>query len=517
MTPTRARAALFLAFLAWPVFLVSPSGPSMADSVLLATMRLADRGTWTLADGLTPREVFLTRAHDISAFEGRVTSGLGPGATLAALPVYVALRGTFDLFDDGIVTNRRVLGYYLLNARGLGIPPAAHFRDLYLLQILAAWLVVAPLFAWFLVRLHARLLEGEASPAAALAVTLAAGFGSMTLYYCTMYSRQALASLLLWHAFLSLTGRRKPGAGACLAAGAAAGAAVAVDYASLIFIVVALPFPLIRLARGRRIQVTAALLALLALTGLYHRALFGSFLSTPYHHRFWHTPEVLAERGIDLASFQSGPTVGIGLPDPVVMARLCFGPAKGLFLHSPVLLLGLAGHIAGLRGGTRRRLHLMSLLLFGAYLAFNSSLGSGMGEHALHFWGGLSVLWGPRYLLATIPFLAWGMIRLDWSRTGIRILALSTLAVSCLMNMAAASFSHILLATPAFGEDLHRPLAYVLGLLMRAGPRIPLLDDHGASPRMQWTLLSVLLGLSAMVVHRAWRRIPGPPAPPPAA
>ena len=57
---------LFAVFMAWPVLLVDPAGPPMADSVLLAAMRLVDQRTWTLTDSKDPGETFQTLAHDIS-------------------------------------------------------------------------------------------------------------------------------------------------------------------------------------------------------------------------------------------------------------------------------------------------------------------------------------------------------------------------------------------------------------------------------------------------------------------
>jgi hypothetical protein len=489
----RGALLLFLVFLAWPLLLVSNSGPAMADSVLLAAMRLVDRGTWTLDDGSDPAMTFQTRAHDISVSGGRLYSGLGPGATIAAVPVYALLEPAFSLFDDGIITNRRVLEYYRGNARAFGMPPGDHFLALYLLQIAMTWILIAPLFAWFLLRLFRRLTEGATGPPQALAVTLAAGFGSMALCYASMYSRQALAYLLIWHALLSLTGRVRPGPWIGAAAGAAAGLAVAVDYPSLILVAVALPFPLLRLGARGRIAVVAPLAALLALTALYHFMIFGSPLATPYHHRYWHTAGYLTQRGIDLAAFQAGPTAGVGLPDPSVMLRLCFGNYKGIFLYSPVLLLGLIGNVAGARGAIRPRLHLMSLLIFACYLTFNSTLGSGMAANAHHFWGGLSVLWGPRYLFAVIPFLAWGIIRLDWKRPVVRVVTWTALAVSCLFNVSAALFSHIIIATPAFGPGLEAPLLLVMRLLATLGPRVPLLDVYGAPPMLQWGVIAGLL------------------------
>jgi hypothetical protein len=497
--PARAAILLFAVFLAWPVVLVDNSGPSMADSVLLAAIRLVDHGTWTLARGQDPKVAFQTLAHDISVSGDRIYSGVGPGGSVVAAPFYFVLRPLVGLAGEEIITSRRILNYYLPNARGLGVAPPDHFPRLYLLQILLTWLVVAPLFAGLLVRLHRRLREWEVPPGQALLASLATGFGSMAVYYGSMFSRQALAYFLLWHALLTLASRRAVPGTAALAAGACAGLAVAVDYPALVLAALGLPLLLARMDRRGRLLVAVPLLAVLALTAAYHASAFGSFLSTPYHHRFWHTAEPLASRGIDLALFQEGPTAGLGVPDLSVMARLCFGAYKGIFIYSPVLLMGLAGHLAAIARGPLRRLHLASLGIFLAYLAFNSSLGSSMEDYGHHFWGGLAILWGPRYLFGIIPVLAVGLVRLDWERAWVRALAWLSLGLSVVFNLTGAAFSHVILSTPAFGDKLRRPLAHALGLLLEHGPRIPLLDVYGAPPMAQAAILLLLVGLSAGV------------------
>jgi hypothetical protein len=500
----RGRALLGVVSFCWPALLVAPAGPSMSDSVLLAAIRLAEHGTWTLSDERDAKTVFLTEAYDISVHRGRIYSGVAPGASLVALPVYVALRPVLARFDRGAVANRRFQGYYAANSRGLSRPPAAHLRDVYLLQIALVWCVMAPLFASFLVRLRDRMREAGAAPAQATAIALAAGLGSIALYYSSMYSRQALAYLLAWHAILSLVAATPASAARHLVAGALLGLAVSIDYPSAILagFVVAGLVP--RLDPRGRLLVLGPVALACVLVALYHQSAFGSPLATPYHRRFWFTPDVLARQGLDLSAFQQGPALGIGLPSPLVMATLCFGTFKGLFVYCPVLLLGLVGHLAGLRTD-RRRFHLASLLVFLAYLTFNAALGTQQPEYGRHFWGGLSVLWGPRYLLAAVPFLACGLLALDWGRAPIRIACGALLLVSCAMNVAGTMFSDVVLSTYAFGPDLEFPLAYVGRLLLAHGPRVPLLAAYGAPGWIQAALLAGVVAVSAMSLYRLHR------------
>jgi hypothetical protein len=184
------------------------------------------------------------------------------------------------------------------------------------------------------------------------------------------------------------------------------------------------------------------------------------------------------------------------------MWALCFGVYKGLFVYSPVLLLGLAGHLAGLRHGRCRAFHLYGLVVFAAYLAFNATLGAGEPEYGRLLWGGLSSLWGPRHLYAAVPFLAVGLVALDWTRSGARWLAGALLLASCASNVLGAMFSDVVMSTYALGPELASPLQYVWRLLLERGPRVPLLDVYGAAPAVQWAVLLALATFSAAVLRK---------------
>ncbi len=492
----RGDRGLVLMLLAWPIVLVSPSGPPMTDSVLLAAIRLVDHGTWTLSDRADPEAVILTLANDISVHDGRVYSGVGPGASVVAAPFYLVFKPLFALFDDGIVASRRVAHFYAINSRARGEPLSGHFKDMYLLQILLVWCVVAPLFAAFLVRIHRAVTARAAGRTAAAVAVLAIGLGSMALYYGSMYSRQALAYLLLWHAILFLVEIPAPGRKAYVVAGLLCGAAVAIDYPAVILAGLVLLFRLPQITWPRRLLVLSPALALAGLTGLYHWASFGSPWATPYRYRYWSTAGMMAD-----PVFREGATLGFNLPSPEVMFSLCFGLSKGLFVTSPILLLGLVGHAIGLRAPGGRRLHVYALIVFLAYLALNSTLGADVPEHGHHFWGGLSILWGPRHLFAVVPFLACGLLRLDWSRAIVRRVGLAALAASCLFNALGTMYSHRIMSTPAFGPELLFPLRYAFRLLIEHGPRVPILDAYGVGPIVQGAVILALVLYSMAVVR----------------
>jgi len=493
------RVALFLVLLGWPVLLVSPSGTSMTDSVLLAAIRIVNEGTMTLSDGSDPERVFLTRAFDISFHEGRVYSGVGPGGSVIAAPFYLAAKPFFSFFGEEVVKNRRILGYYRPNSRALGEAPAPHFKEMYLLQIALVWVLVAPLYAFLLTRIDQRLVASGAPRSLSAVVVLAVGIGSMVLYYCAMYSGQALAYLLVWHALLNLSDGSGSSRRPSLLAGAAFGAAIAVDYPSALAVGFALAFALPRLAPARRLEVLLPLALSVGLLLVYHASAFGSPWSTPYQNRFWIETEAAAERG--LVAFEEGRRPTANLPSPEVMLQLAFGGYKGLFVYSPILLLGLLGHLRALSGLAGRRAdHLLSLGVFLAYLVFNSTLGTHVPRYGHHFWGGLSMLWGPRHLFAVLPFLAWGLVGLDWEKVWVRWASGLALLLSCGINVTGAMFSDVIMSTYAFGQELRYPIRYAFRLVAEEGPRSPLLGAYGVDPRAQAALVLGLLFATLVVV-----------------
>jgi hypothetical protein len=492
---SRRGLALFVLFLMWPVALVETNGTLMTDSELLAAMRLVKRHTFTLSDQLDPKTIFLTTAFDIASFDNHVYSGVAPGATLLAAPIYAVAKPAFALFDDNVIGEGRIRSYYLRNSRLLGLPAADHFKEMYLLHLLLSWCVVAPLFAAFLVRLLWLLSEEGVPRAQGVAIAVAVGMGSIALYYCAMYSRQALAGLFAWHALLSLIGSRSqsPSRGRLLISGLLLGSAIAVDYPSALLVGLILVFRFPSLTMRERLLVAAPIGAVMALVGLYHQSLFGSPFSTPYSHRCWPTPSTPNPQTLDFSHFERGLYVGLNLPSLSVMLQLCFGPYKGLFVYSPILLLGLIGHLRGARDPQRRGAHLFCLGAFLLYLAFNSSMGTHLApDQARLIWGGMATLWGPRHLLYIVPLLAVGVAALDWRRW--RIACVGALAVSCAINLVGTTFSHTVMERTGEANQIASPPAHVFGLLFSDGPRLTLLDSHGVPA---WIQLALWLALVA--------------------
>jgi hypothetical protein len=184
-------------------------------------------------------------------------------------------------------------------------------------------------------------------------------------------------------------------AGRWAAAGLLGGTAVLVDYTAALFVgilgvvlvVEALSVP----SAGRR----AGLRSVLAFAGaaalplgvllLYHAVCFGGPFELAYEHMA--QPADRLHRGSGF--------FGLGAPRPEALWGLTFGAVRGLFVHSPFLLLAAPAVVHLRRAGRWRRWH--TLLAAGAlgFFAANACL--------IDWQGGWSL--GPRYLVPLYPLL----------------------------------------------------------------------------------------------------------------
>lgn len=468
----------------------------MVDAVLVSAVRLIDAGTWSVSDD-PPSLAVYTAAFDIAAYDGRPYSGAAPGATLLAAAAYAVLKPVFARFDLTVVKSPRTHRYVHNHAR-LGRAPPRRLVDAYLLQISLTWLVIAPLMAAFGVR-FVEFSWREGAPASkALALGLAATLASFLLYYASIYSRQALASLLVWHAVLTAAGSRRS-MGRILGAAALLAFAVTVEYGVLAIVALLLGAWLPRLRAKQR----WAVLGVVALSGLglgwYHASLFGSPWSTPYQHRYWPEGEWL--RGVDPRTIDRGGIGGIGAPRVDVMLELLLGSYKGILWYCPALALAAVGHVLAISAPGRSRRHLFCVIAVVTYLALNSAMGSHLPPNdAKVIWGGLNILWGPRHLLITIPFLAFGLTGLDWSASRVRWGTSLLLGIAFCINLVGCSTRQQFLAAASDDPRLDRPVVLAASFMARDGLRIPLLDAHGVNPAAQLALLGLLTAGSILIV-----------------
>jgi 4-amino-4-deoxy-L-arabinose transferase-like glycosyltransferase len=324
--------------------------------------------------------------------------------------------------DDAFYPNKppgtvwlAVPGYWVVHAveRMLGVDPDDWWPltvNAYLATLLSVGLTGA--FGGMLFLFVSRRLFPEAPAWTHAASALTFGLGTLWLPFSTMLFDHVEAAVLLLLSFACLLRQREVQSHGLwmLAAGAAAGAAVLVNYLSV------LPAALLL---GYAVAVTAPrthpLLFLLGgvpaglLLAWYHASAFGSPLSIANTFQ----SEMFRREDLVLGVF--------GLPRPEILWQLLFGTRRGLFLTSPVLLLAFAGLFRLLRNRERRAEGLLFFSCFALLWLVNS---------AFREWhAGFSL--GPRYLIPALPFVCLPLATVfrSWPRTTIAVAALSALIV----------------------------------------------------------------------------------------
>ena len=331
----------------------------------------------------TPLDQVHRRANtgDLAQVDGKTFPNKPPGTTLLAVPAYFVIH--------------RV-------ERWLGIDPD-QWRTLTLNHYLITWLSVGCISALGGVAFFccSRRLFPDVSDEIHAAATLAVGLGTLVLPFSTMlFDHVEVAALLL--ALFALFLKWRDGAGSpssgsrtrvAVLAGLTAGACIVVNYLAALVVLLLLAY-WIR-ARPSRQELFA-----FALGGLPP-----VFLLLGYHAICFGSPSALANTFQSGMFTEEGLFLGVfGVPDPVTAWRLLFGLRRGLFLTSPILLVGAVGCLLLLRD---RRYRAESLLFLGCFTLLWLINASFKEWHA-----GFTI--GPRYLIPAVPLMALPLARV-WS------------------------------------------------------------------------------------------------------
>lgn len=371
-----------------------------ADTHLFLTASIVDRGSLNI-------DPLASFTGDVAASHGHYFADKAPGLSFLAVPVYALLKYT-------------LLGGQPLTA--VYAVPAAHRLDFLVRYVLALVFsgvptaIIAVLMYRFLPRLGVSLRWS-----AGLALTYS--LGTIAHPFAAQFFSHQLAAALLFGAFVviyrvrqgELSRRHLVWVGALL------GYAVITEYPVVLIIVclgmyaimppivpaIAIKRPAVSsgvgsavaasLARLRTaaenpttVRIAARLLVgaiiPLALGALYNTAAFGGPLSTGYAHLAG--PEVFR-------AGQSQGLLGITVPHLDALWSTTFGPYRGIFLLSPVLLLTIPGLRAMWRLPAWRGEAILLLAVLVVYGLFSISY---------YMWdGGFSM--GPRQFLPALPFM----------------------------------------------------------------------------------------------------------------
>jgi hypothetical protein len=371
---------------------------------------------------------------DLSLFGGHYYPNKPPGITLLAAPVYAALHAA---------------------EQARGVDPDDWWvltLNLYLTRVLAVGALGALGGALF----HAcsrRLFPGLGAGLHAGAA-LAFGLGTLALPYATLFGDAVVVAsllLLVFRLLLALPrGARAPaprGGALLFAAGSAGGLAVLVNNSALLAVAALGVYAAWRCRpRGLVVAYLAGGVLPAALLAAYQQACFGSAFDLPQRHQ--------------LEVFQTAaasPLLGVfAAPDWSVLPELLFRPYRGLFLFSPVLVLGVVGLGSMLAGRGRRAEAALFAAIFVLFVLMNLSFN---GWH-----GGSS--FGPRYLIPALPFLALPLAP---------AFARFRLASWALASLSVVSMGVVTAVGPQVEVTLRRPateyyLPLLLGRSVEIGP-----------------------------------------------
>jgi hypothetical protein len=415
-----------------------------------------------LTDG-TPRiDAYAAETCDTAYIDGHYYAAKAPGLALASFPWYGALR---------------------LAGLAVGQAPRASSWPEAMLQLprRATWQVsiVGATLAALLLLLLVRSVAERVVPEYGTAAAVLLGTGSLVLPFSTLFFAHVLAATLGFAAFwLLLRDRRSadPRLPVVVAAGALAGLAIVVEF-PLGIVAIALA---VYAGRERVLPYAVGAVAGVLPLAFFNTWAFGSPLDLSYENAVIDP----GATGHDVVGANDEGLFGLTLPSLRSAGEL-LASDKGLLVLTPLAAAGVGGLIVLLRG-TARREATFALGVSAAFLLYNSS-------YYLPFGGWVP---GPRFLIATLPFLALGVA------AALRAAPLTTaaLAAPSVLSMVGATLAEPL-AEPGSGAglwlDRWRDASFTSTLVTEAG------GGNGwsaAAPVL--VLLVAALGLAAWSLPR---------------
>jgi len=459
----------FLFWLTYAVF-VNPQLTSMSLAMLQTTINVVDKQSLALSP---------QTSADIIEVEGEYYSSYAPGSWILPLPYYLILKAGMDNLPSKI-PNFKTYSFKR---------PSVVSKEAFYLHLFVVLFLLCPLSALLLVQIEKFAFRQGASSFKALSLAGLVGYGTLMFNYTEFYSIRSLACLIIFNTvFWHLNYETKKSFQFGLT-GILFGLAICTDYLAVLLAIISSVFILRKSVKREIFQFAIGLSVMLCALGYYHYFLYENPFLTPYHFRVIRLHDFTAlykgqiYHSID---YQQGILLGLSLPNLKTMSALLFSPFKGIFVYCPILLVGLWGHGIGLKKNSRPSLTFYALGLFITYLLFNSSL---KGEL---YWSGWPRFFGPRYLLATIPFMVLGIMHFKWNK--LRIIIVSVFAsFSIFFNLLGAMLQDTLWETELHDPILLNFLNYGVIYIIEHGPRIPLLANYHVHPGIQYVLFSVII------------------------
>ena len=411
-----------------------------------------------LDDGTSRIDRYHVLTGDEALRDGHWYSARAPGLAFGSLPLYEGLEAT------GATHHLRSR----IGGRG----------NSEIVWLLGIWAATLPAVALMLVvrRVAERVQPGYGTLAA---VTL--GLGTIVLPFSTVLFAHVLAATLGFAAFALLLGERRrrgpPRLAACAAAGLCVGYAVTTEYALALVGLVLAAYVLSGRDRLRQFAAYAA------------GAVFGALPLALYDVWTYGSPTHVAYSDIPLN--HSG-FFGIGAPSARAALQLLLA-SRGMFTLAPIVILGAAGTYLLYRRGQRAEAYVVTAVAI-LFLAYNAG-------YFLPFGGAAP---GPRFLIATLPFLCFplGVAFKRWPGPAIALAAISVVTLG--------------IVTAVTPLPIHNPNLDIWTRRLEHGHLDPtvatLLGVHNKQLAMIPVLVAALVAVTLAVrstpsLHLTWRSV----------
>jgi hypothetical protein len=422
-------------FLCFTYFLPRPVDWEQAAR-LDTTIALVDHRSFAI-------DAYRSNTGDLAISHGHFYSNKAPGQSLVGVPIYMAFK---------LIARRPVApsagGSKALDRRGALL----YLESIVTVAIPATLLLI--LFFWFLGYFSDSTMNR-------VILTAALGLGTSIFPFSRVFFSHAPTTALLFAGFalVWLLGERKPSgllssrllahpAIASVLAGLALGSAVLLEYPAALVALLIGVYALVRLPRSLWGYVLAGAAPGIGAILAYDLAIYGNAFITGYSETT--TAWGGAPGLVSAAHHHTGTTIAgfTWPPRAAALWGLSFSPYRGLFFVSPFLLLAFPGYLLALRRARPECVLFLAIAL--AVFVTISMFGGWDGGDAI----------GPRYLIMTLPFLAFPVIFvLDHStrsrgRLGIYLLVGLSCAVVWMETLAGGNFPPSHVANPLFTYSL---------------------------------------------------------------
>ena len=377
-------------------------------------------------DGTFQIDRYVENTVDYARVGDHYYSDKAPGVAFLGIPIYAATKVVLDLpvwerVVERVAQNEALVA--TLRAEGTGLL-VEKVRFAVAQVTLTALLAAAPTA---LIGSLLYLMLGAFTDARWPRIGLVLVYGLLTpvfAYGGALYGHQLSAACLVGAFYLLFRGERRTGA--LLGVGALLGYSVVTEYPSVLLVGILFIYAFYRLERKERIAWVILPGALIAAGWMtYNTLIFGGPLELGYSYS-----ELWTEQ--HEAGFMS-----LTYPHWEAIWGITFGPFRGLFILSPILLLSLPGFVLWRRAGVHLAEWWVAVLSCGAMFLFNAS--------SVMWWGGFAV--GPRYLLPMLPFMVLPILFVlraasdrPWLRGAIGLLAVVSFVATWGLTLAEQAF-----------------------------------------------------------------------------